>query len=148
MTTCHFQETGRIGVSEGMVTAGGVSDFQVAYDAGNETVVIGLNVTLTWDASSPLTERLNLTAGSIGNGKAVGVEGPSPLTVSLNATRLDHSQIYAWVRRAPMDAPLVGPTNASFVQEFSMEGLVTGRLPESAESPPTSCTPLPGPNNS
>lgn len=128
-TQTPFAEDGALGpgayVCPLVVCVGGEPTSERTWDAPFEGTLVGLNLTLTWDATTPATEELVL---GIGHGAAEGrdyelVTGPSPLELTLdglNLTASDDVRIFVWMIQPVPVAGVVTP------QEFHVEGVLLG----------------------
>jgi hypothetical protein len=106
--------------------------YGVNHDAAGAGIVLGGNLTLTWTAASPLTQRMAIGLVAIVPGCAdcnethlgKDLDGPSPLVYPIPAGQVvaPGSQLRIWVYSA--DYHPVGPEYAgtSGQQDFQVEG--------------------------
>ncbi|HET6405720.1 MAG TPA: hypothetical protein VFH78_13845 [Candidatus Thermoplasmatota archaeon] len=125
-TATPFAQSGMLGPGAyvcPVVTCAGVDLSQRGWDADFRGTLVGVNLTLTWDAATPLTEDLVL---GIGYGPMDGrsyelVTGSSPLALELadlSLTAKDDVRIFVFMPvLVPMGAAMVLPP-----QEFRVEG--------------------------
>lgn len=104
-----------------VVTCVGVEPSDRVWDLSFAGTLVGLNLTLTWEATTPATEELVL---GIGHGSADArdydmVSGPSPLALALdglNLTGEDEVSVFVWMEQP---VPVAGLTTP---QDFHVEG--------------------------